>query len=298
MTIVNWAVLILGLEMKTKTASVLLVMIAQLILICTTGCTSAAGTATAKKPLKVLFIGNSYTGRACLPEVISQMAKAKGKHIEYTAHTPGGRTLNKHWDEGKAQKFIAQGNWDIVVLQDQSMNPASAPENMLKYACMFCEEIDKIKAEKVFYLTFAYKARPKWLDRIKDPKQKEHFEKIFANMQPLLNDTYLKASRQNNARLAPAGIAWEMAYKQNPDYPLHSQDNSHPSNLGVYLTGLVFYATFFNEPPIDMPNRIETFRKNKSDEQVVITVDDVTRKKMEKIAWQATKNTSPSTASR
>jgi hypothetical protein len=283
--------------MKTKLTNMLLITITQIALTFATGCTAATVTQTApQKPLKVLFIGNSYIGRGNLPEVISQMAKAKGKQIEYTAHTPGGRTLNKHWDEAKAQKLIAQGNWDIVVLQDQSMNPASAPRNMLKYANMFCKEIDKIKAEKIFYLTFAYKAPPKWFDKVRDPAQKKLFEKIFANMQQLLTDTYLKASRQNNARVAPAGIAWQMAYKQNPHYPLHSQDNSHPANLGVYLTALTFYATLFNEPPIDMPGKIETYRKNNSEEKIVIIVDDTTRKKLERIAWQAVKAIHPAAA--
>jgi len=243
-----------------------------------------------EKPLKILYIGNSYTGRGDLPEVISQMAKAKGKRIEYTDHTPGGRTLNKHWDEGKAQELIKQGGWDIVVLQDQSMNPASQPDNMLKYAGMFCEKIDEIEAEKVFYLTFAYKSAPAWLSGIKDPAERDRMETVFLKMQSLLNKTYLKAAQENNGRVAPAGIAWEMAYKQNPEYPLHAPDNSHPDGLGVYLNGLVFYATFFKEAPKHMPGEIKTYRKNNSDEQIVIRVDDKTRKNLEMIAWKAVKN--------
>jgi len=240
-----------------------------------------------QKSLKVLFIGNSYTSVGDLPGVITQMAKAKGKDLVCTAHTPGGRSLHKHWQEGKAQKLIEKGGWDFVVLQDQSLNPVSSPKNMLKYADMFCKKIDEIGAKKVFYLTFAYKAPPKWVGEIKDPKKREYFKKLISNMQPLLNKTYLQAAKQNKALVAPAGIAWDIAYKQNPKYPLHASDNSHPADLGVYLSAMVFYSTFFDEPPTDMPARINTDRNGK--EQSVITIDEPTRMNMEKIATKAIK---------
>ncbi len=106
-------------------------------------------------------------------------------------------------------------------------------------------------------------------------------------MQSLLNKTYLKAARQNNAVVAPVGIAWDMAYSQNPQYPLHASDNSHPDKLGVYLTALVFYAAFFDEMPVDMPGKIEISIDNNVARETVISVEDETRKKLEKIAWEA-----------
>ena len=257
-------------------------------LIFITGCIpEPKSDAAEQKPLKVLFIGNSYTSVGDLPEVITQMAKAKGKQIEYTAHTPGGRSLQKHWHQGKAQQLIARGGWDIVVLQDQSLNPAVNPENTLKYAGLFCKKIDEVGAKKVFYLTFAYKDVQAWLSQVKESKEKKRLAQLLPKMQSLLNKTYLKAARQNNAIVAPVGIAWDMAYSQNPQYPLHASDNSHPDKLGVYLTALVFYAAFFDEMPVDMPGKIEISIDNNDGRKTVISVEDETRKKLEKIAWEA-----------
>jgi len=242
------------------------------------------------QPLKVLFIGNSYTSAGNLPEVIAQMAKGKGQQIEYTAYTPGGRSLHKHWYEGKAQEMIALGGWDVVVLQDQSLNPAINPANMLKYAGLFCEKIDEVGAKKVFYLTFAYKDTEAWLGRLEESAEKDRLAKLLPKMQTLLNMTYKRAARENGGIAAPAGIAWEMAYSQNPKYPLHASDNSHPDKLGVYLTALVFYATLFDEMPAGMGGRIEYSIDNYG-RKSVISVDDETRRNLEKIAWEAVMST-------
>ena len=107
-------------------------------------------------------------------------------------------------------------------------------------------------------------------------------EKIKENLK-----IYIQAAKQNKALVAPAGIAWDIAYKQNPKYPLHASDNSHPADLGVYLSAMVFYSTFFDAPPTDMPARINTYRNGKG--KAVIVIADRTRINMEKIATEAIK---------
>ena len=58
--------------------------------------------ADAPKTLKVLFIGNSFTGRHNLSEVVKQMAEAgnPGLRFEVTTVIYGGRRLVDHWRLG------------------------------------------------------------------------------------------------------------------------------------------------------------------------------------------------------
>lgn len=63
---------------------------------------------------------------------------------------------------------------------------------------------------------------------------------------------YVAMAEQNNATLAPVGLAWKEAMDNDTDslINLFSQDNSHPSVSGTYLTACVMYATLFQKSPI------------------------------------------------
>src|SRR5262249_32817696 len=78
----------------------------------------------APKPVRVLFIGNSYTFVNDLPRMLAALARAGGQRpVVHDRETPGGCTLEKHWRDGKAAQKIAAGKWDYVVLQEQSSRP-------------------------------------------------------------------------------------------------------------------------------------------------------------------------------
>ena len=75
------------------------------ICLCPTGAWAAD---TAKdKPLNVLFIGNSFTGRHNLSRVVKAMAEAgqPGRTFEVSTVLYGGRTLKDHWRLG-TQNFV------------------------------------------------------------------------------------------------------------------------------------------------------------------------------------------------
>jgi len=59
-----------------------------------------AAPAAAAKPLHVLFLGNSFTARNKLPELVPAMALAgqPAVQMETTAITYGGRTMEHHWN--------------------------------------------------------------------------------------------------------------------------------------------------------------------------------------------------------
>ena len=51
-------------------------------------------------PLKVLFVGNSFTARNDLPGLIAKLAAARGKNLEHHLISAGGASLRTHWNAG------------------------------------------------------------------------------------------------------------------------------------------------------------------------------------------------------
>jgi hypothetical protein len=247
------------------------------------------GQETGKQDINVLFIGNSYTGVHNLPELVAQMAEAKNKSFRYTKHVPGGRTFERHWQEGKAVSLIRQGGWDAVVLQDQSFEPVIDPDNMFRFARKLCEEIDRVGARKVFFLTWAYEGERGWMRKIEDPVFKARVLSLLPVMQDKLDESYIRIAGEVKGEVAPVGPAWRKALAANSDRRLHKPDRSHPSELGAYLSALVFYATLFKEQPEGMPAELFPYRSSGDEKKrrQSIRVSDPDRKEFESIAWQA-----------
>jgi hypothetical protein len=197
-----------------------------------------SGAAT-KKPLRVLFIGNSYTffngGMGTLVQSLASAVK-DGRRLEYVEVTKGGQTLEGHWAEGKALAEIRKGGWDFVVLQEHSLRPLQDREKMFAYAKRFDAEIRKVGARTVFYETWARKNRPE--------------------MQTLLDQAYGGIAKEVAAVVAPAGLAWQAALKVRPELSLHIADLSHPTPAGSYLNACVFYETLFGRSPEGLPRTI------------------------------------------
>ena len=193
-----------------------------------------------QKPLRVLFIGNSYTffNGGLGTAVKSPRRRRQGRPaFEYIEVTKGGQTLEGHWNDGKALAAIRKGGWDFVVLQEHSLGARRSREKMFQYAKMFDAEIRKTGAKTVFYETWGRKNRPE--------------------MYGVVEQAYVGLATQLKAVVAPAGAAWTMALKSNPTLALHIADLSHPTPAGTYLNACVFYETFFGKSPEGLPRTIK-----------------------------------------
>lgn len=238
--------------------------------------------------LTVLFIGNSYTARNDLPAIIAQLARYKGQPFVYAKVTPGGRSFEQHVSEKNAVAKIKQGGWDVVVFQNQSFEGVVDPDNMVKFGTRLAAEVDKVKARTVLYETWAYAGmHNKWKNM--DEKKQGEMMALLPVMFDRLEAAYTRLAKETDSDVAPVGLAWEKALKGDPKPVLHTSDNSHPSPLGSYLAGLVFYATLFDDKPVDMPTKFQVpvKRKGEKSQMTTVEIDPETRRSFEKIAWQA-----------
>jgi type II secretory pathway component GspD/PulD (secretin) len=79
--------------------------------------------ASAQDTLSVLFLGNSYCSVNNLPQLVQNLSASAGKTLIIDSNMPGGFTLTGHSSDPSSTAKISQGNWDYVILQEQSQIP-------------------------------------------------------------------------------------------------------------------------------------------------------------------------------
>lgn len=211
----------------------------------------------------VLFIGNSYTYVNDLPNTFRQLALSGGDSITVDNSTFGGYTFQNHCGNSTTLSKIAAGNWDYVILQEQSQIP-SFPQSQVETDCYpYAKQLDSLVnisnpcAETVFYMTWGRKYGDAGNCGIWPPVC------TFSGMQDQLRYSYLKMAQDNHAGVIPAGEAWRKAWFSDSTINLWSGDNSHPSTAGTYLTACVFYAGIFEKTPVGL-NYISTLTNNEA----------------------------------
>jgi len=203
----------------------------------------------AQQNKKILFIGNSYTYVNNLPSLVASMAQSTGKTLEYDSNTPGGYTLQGHSTNTTTLSKIQQGNWDFVVLQEQSQLPSfpigDVQTMVYPYAQFLNSTILQYNpcAETIFYMT--------WGRQNGDSQNCAENPPVctYAGMDDLLRERYMAMANSNQAVVSPAGAVWRSLRTTNPELNLYSSDQSHPSLLGSYAAACAFYTVLYREDP-------------------------------------------------
>jgi uncharacterized protein DUF4886 len=220
-----------------------------LIVIVTFASATAVRADDAAQPLRILFIGNSYTYFNNLPVMLERIAASATppRKIETKAVVVGGATLRQHWEKKTALGVIQSENWDFVVLQEQSslgvtfmidgQTRITDYTEFHKYVRLFDEAIRKKGAKTVLYGTWARKDAPQ-------------------EDQAMLDYAFASIAKELHAVLVPAGITWQAVRKAKPSIELYNADGSHPSPAGTYLTASCFLATLLNESSIGSAHEI------------------------------------------
>jgi hypothetical protein len=192
-------------------------------------------------PMRVLFVGNSYTYVNDLPMVIADLAAAahEARVFKPEVVLVGGATLEGHIAGHDAMPAIARGGWDVIVLQEQSTRPITDPDKMWRDVRTLADAAKKVNAKLVLYETWARETAPATQDS--------------------LSHVYRKAASNVGAIVAPVGEVWSAFRAQEGNVPagahsmLFRADGSHPSPLGTYVAATVLYETLYGKSPIGLP---------------------------------------------
>ena len=187
-------------------------------------------------PERILFIGNSYTyANGGLGNILEQIVWGQDPFawIEIDEITGGGMTLANHFNTPSTVTAITEGNYDVVILQEQSQMPYMDQANFFEYATRLDSLIDNSGAETWLFMTWARQFAP---EQILD-----------------LQSAYETIAVALDADLVPCGTAFDIV-NMDHDVPLalniYNSDQSHPSQEGSYLAGLCFYMRLFRETPL------------------------------------------------
>jgi len=206
-------------------------------------------------PTRILFVGNSYTTRNNLPRLIVGLA-AEAEHsrlVEVETISAGGASLRRHWNAGVAQEALAKGQWDYVVLQEQSTLPVKNRARYHDNVRLFAAEIARHGLRVALYLTWSRQQAPQ--------------------AQPLITSAVEDIAVEVGATVVAVGPAWHIAMREDPSLLLYTDDGSHPTAVGSYLAACVFLVALFGERPIG------------SSVSDALNLDRTTAEKLQAIAW-------------
>lgn len=189
------------------------------------------------KPLKVLFIGNSFTQRNDLPSLIAAMAAEREIAIEHELISAGGASLRNHWNAGRAGQAIAKGDFDYVVLQEQSTLPVKNAKRMAENVRLFDDVNKQAGAQTVLYMTWAREHSPE--------------------SQQAITDAYNSIGEEIGALVVPVGVVWEKYLAKHESPVLYDRDQSHPSPAGSYLAACVFVAALLKVNPVGSETEVK-----------------------------------------
>ena len=189
------------------------------------------------RELRVLFLGNSLTSGNDLPGVVQAMAAAGGVQLHAVAVTPGGVSLEDHWRSQASRKALAGSKWDYVVLQQGPSSRLDSRANLQQYAVTWANEVRRQGATPALYMVWPFQG------------QQKGFE--------LVSQSYRFAATASNARILPAGEAWQQVLRNDSALALYHSDRLHPTPAGTYLAALVITHGLTGVQPATVPARLK-----------------------------------------
>ncbi len=223
---------------------------------------------------RVLFVGNSYTGSNDLSNLTRMVAESHGDTFESFDRSPGGFTFSNHCSAPDFFDQLRNGNFDAVVLQEQSQLP-SFPLDQVESSCFpYAKQIvDSLrvynpKMRIVFFMT--------WGRQIGDAQNCATWPPVctFEGMNELLRQRYIQMAKDNSCRVAPVASVWR-DIKDSTQISLYEPDGSHPSGAGSLLAAGVIYTSLFDK--LLTTGKHAPFVTEKENAQIVNTTNSIVK---------------------
>lgn len=235
------------------------------------------------KSLNVLFIGNSFTARHNLSQVVKAMAEEgqPGLKFEVTTVIYGGRTLKDHWRLG-TPNFVKittltpeEEQKTIASLREAAKDPKDqyAPAALKRHEEL-AKELGKPQRKWDIVVLQSYRD-----DMPDDPRYVEYAPKfaelvkaqggrvvLYETTPQTQNDKPLTAAPdaapvlakekiiramadKTGATVVPMAIVAQHCQTTRPDLTLRFVNDAHLNQTMAYLTACTFYAVLFDKSP-------------------------------------------------
>lgn len=193
---------------------------------------------------KILFIGNSYTYYNDMPAIFESITKGAGTDVTAESITKGSHRLYMWADLTDAEgakvyeALRTHGDYDMIVLQEQSTYPINHYDDFLSGAKTLAKEIIKTQTDcRIFmYETWG------------SPKYGPNHGGI-PEMEMKLRSAYENAAAAIGAKVSYVGKAFTYVYENHKDIDLYQSDDTHPTYVGSYLSACVHAASMLGIDP-------------------------------------------------
>ena len=164
-----------------------------------------------KRPISLLFIGNSHTYYNNMPLMVKQRAEETGYDCRVVMIAHGGWFLAQHVKEPDVRFNIFHGNYDYVILQEHA-HPFGPEEKFHDAVMTLCQWIRDAGSTPVICEIWAKRDEPE--------------KQVF------MNQAHQRAAQEAGALLAPIGEYWWGYMQSWPNLEMYAPDGAHASPAG------------------------------------------------------------------
>lgn len=218
------------------------------------------------RPLHILFLGDELISPGPIPTLVQQLATAAAWPTPTVVHvSQTALTLADHRLRSDSLREIARGDWDVVVLQDDTERltmSAGTPLRFEEDATSLYDLVRTQNPEARVLLFEPWAHAPDhaiYISTFSDTAQMQ--AEISATLLDA-RDQYIptnatQATAPQNPDIAPIGSAWSH-YLARPDaLTLHEADGLLPNLYGQWLSALVLYGTIYERRVTHLPLPLE-----------------------------------------
>lgn len=214
----------------------------------------AAVTQAQGKPMRVLFIGNSYTMFNDMPNTVAEMGRSLGYDIRPEVRGIGGASLSQHRRSAKTLRALMDGRWDAVILQDHSLRPSKHPVEVRAKALPDVRFLAQVArkhspaARIIYYATWGRRDG----DQVNCPVRS--IVCSYDGHTEALRRGYAMYQAATGGRIASVGTVWQrVVHDRSGARPFDANrlwvnDGSHPSRYGSYLAAATLLRTLIGVP--------------------------------------------------
>lgn len=233
--------------------------------------------------LNILLIGNSFTNYNTMMNCLKGVIEGEGINVNIVKVSYGSQYLYDYIEgpDGdyyyKVKEAVEKEHFDIVFLQDQSMNPALNPANFYDSVRTLYEYFNNLGTTCILYETWTRKnGYSSWTAY-------ELAQRLCAS--------YCAIGNELGLRVSHCGTAEYYIQKNYPQIETHNSDGSHPSTYISYVVALCHYATIYGRSPIGINYTYNDYINDASitwhADNVRKEIDDETQRILEQVAYDA-----------
>jgi len=191
-------------------------------------------------PRRILFIGNSLTVANEMPAMLVALAESARASPLPTVDVDWEPdfALIDHWLLGTAKTLIANGHYDVVVMQQGPSSVAVNRDTLRLAVGYFASLIRDGGGVPALFAVWPTADRQVDFDRA--------------------SESYRLAAQDVGAMLFPGGETWRAAWSRSPTLQLYSADGLHPTALGSYAVAVSMFGLLYDRSAVGLPSAIRS----------------------------------------